>query len=252
MIVKSATGGESPSTVLAKSGNDWRTCATDIIRWLVANDRCFSSGEVAHYIRQHRPDVSFSVLDLGNQVRDWYYGQELPSYGSGLYPAMVPRTTEGTYRTQAGVRVFVYAPNEDEGKAHDFEVDVPLPPAVEGQPPRLPPSDPSTITGSRRTDDDLLAVVRADRRCVVPRSAFEFFVHATGRTIRIGTDPVHITFANAEVRITLDPTDTSTPYHLWAGRGRVAFAAEAGRTPYTPGQKFGVYVTPTALVVRTG
>jgi hypothetical protein len=251
MIVTSATGTDTPSTVLARAGNGWRTCAFDLIRWLIVNDRCFSSGEVAHYIRAHRPDVSFSVLDLGNQVRDWYYGQEIPSYGSGLYPAMVPRTTEGTYRTQAGVRVFVYAPNDAAGRAHDFEVDVPLPPAVEGRPTRVPPSDPATITGSRRTDDDLLAVVRADRRCVVPRSAFEFFVHATGRTIRIGSDPVHITFAGDEARITLDPTPTSTPYHLWAGRGRVAFAAGAG-TVFTPGQKFPVYVSPTALVIKFG
>jgi len=253
MIVKSVTGAETPSSVLTKAGDDWKTCAIDLIRWLIANDRCFSSGEIAHYIRVHRPDVSFSVLDLGNQVRDWYYGQELPTYGSGLYPAMVPRTTEGIYRTQAGVRVFVYAPNEAEGKVHDFEVDVPLPPAVEGQPTRVPPSDPATITGSRRTDDDLLAVVRADRRCVVPRSAFEFFVHATGRSIRIGTDPVYITFTKDEARITLDPTPTSTPYHLWAGRGRVAFASYGPNgTVFTPGQRFPVYVSPTALVVKFG
>jgi hypothetical protein len=251
MIVTSATGSDTPSTVLARAGNDWRTCAFDLIRWLVANDRCFSSGEVAHYIRTHRPDVSFSVLDLGNQVRDWYYGQEFPSYGSGLYPAMVPRTTAGVYRTQAGVRVFVYAPSADEGRAHDFEVEVPLPPAVDGQPPRVAPSDPATITGSRRTDDELLAVVRADRRCVIPRAAFEFFVHATGRTIRIGSDPVHITFSGDEARITLDPTPTSTPYHLWAGRGRVAFASGTG-TPFTPGQRFRMYVSPNALVVRVG
>ena len=252
MIVKSVTGSETPSTVLAKSGSEWKTCAHDLIRWLVLNDRCFSSGEVAHYIRKHRPDIHFSVLSLGDQVRDWYYAQEFPSYGSGLYPAMVPRTTEGIYRTQAGVRVFVYAPNESEGKVHDFEVDVPLPPAVEGQPTRVPPSDPATITGSRRTDDELLAVVRVDRRCVIPRSAFEFFVHATGRTIRIGTDPVHITFGVGEVRITLDPTLTSSPYHLWAGAGRVAFIAASGHPPFAPGDKFPLYVSPTALVVKTG
>ena len=252
MIVKSVTGAETPSTILAKAGNDWKTCAIDLIRWLISNDRCFSSGEIANYIRQHRPDVSFSVLDLGNQVRDWYYGQALPPYDSGLYPAMVPRTTEGTFRTQAGVRVFVYAPDEAQGKAHDFEVDVPLPPALENQPARVPPSDPATITGSRRTDEELFAVVRADRRCVIPRPAFEFFVHATGRTIRIGTNPVHITFTSDTARITLDPTATSTPYHLWAGAGRVAFAAQPPVSPFTPGQKFSLSVTPTALVVRFG
>ncbi|NBR00455.1 MAG: hypothetical protein EBT97_08390 [Actinobacteria bacterium] len=95
--------------------------------------------------------------------------------------------------------------------------------------------------------------MRADRRCVVPRSAFEFFVHATGRTIRIGTDPVHITFTKDEARITLDPTPTSTPYHLWAGRGRVAFASYgANGTVFTPGQSFPVYVSPTALIVKFG
>lgn len=251
MIITSSTSSDTPATVLARAGKDWRTAAADLIRWLVTNDRCFSSGELAHYIRRHRPDMTFSVLDLGNQVRDWYYNRDMPSYDSGLYPAMVPRTTEGCYRTQAGVRVFVYAPTDAEGRAHDFEVDVPLPQATVGQPPRLPPSDPATITGSRRTDNDLVAVVRADRRCVVPRSAFEFFVHATGRSIRIGTDPIYITFASDEVRITLDPTPTSTPYHLWAGAGRVAFAASKGIV-FTPGQRFPVYASPAALVVRIG
>ena len=251
MIVKSVTGAETPSTVLSRAGDDWKTCAMDLIRWLVSNDRCFSSGEIAHYIRSHRPDVNFSVLDLGNQVRDWYYDRQIPCYDSGLYPAMVPRTTEGLYRTQSGVRVFVYAPHEAEGRTHDFEVDIPLPPAVENRPVRVIPSDPATITGSRRSDDDLQARVRADRRCVVPRSAFEFFVHATGRTIRIGTDPVYITFFPGEVRITLDAAPTSTPYHLWAGRGRVAFAS-TGSVVFTPGQQFPVYVTPGALIVRIG
>lgn len=249
MIVTSATGSDTPSTVLARSGNDWKTCAIDLIRWLVANGRCFSSGEVAHYIRVYRPDVQFSVTALGDQVRDWYYGQELPPYDGGMYPAMVPRRTIGLYRTPAGINVFVYAPSEPEGKAHDFEVEVPLPADVPVNPTHR--EGPGTITGSRRTDEDLVAIVRADRRCVVPRSAFEFFVHATGRTIRIGTDPVHITFASGEARLTLDPTPTSTPYHLWAGRGRVAFTSGTD-TPFTPGQRFPVYVSPTALVVRVG
>lgn len=251
MIITSSTSSDTPATVLARAGKDWRTAAADLIRWLVANDRCFSSGELAQYIRQHRPDMTFSVLDLGNQVRDWYYNRDMPSYDSGLYPAMVPRTTVGRYRTQAGVRVFVYAPTDADGRVHDFEVDVPLPQATAEQSPRLPPSDPATITGSRRTDNDLVAVVRADRRCVVPRSAFEFFVHATGRSIRIGTDPIYITFGPGEVRITLDPTPTSTPYHLWAGAGRVAFAA-IGNVVFTPGQRFPVYASPAALVVRIG
>ena len=241
-IITSPTGAKTPATVLAESGPEWMTCATDLIHWLVANGRCFSSGEIAHYIRIHRPDVQFSVTALGDAIRDWYYGQEMPAYDTG-YPAMVPRTTEGKYRTAAGVPVFVYAPSEAEGLAHDFEVDVPMPPEVR---PR-PATHTQTITGTNKPQGEVRAVVRSDRRCVVPRSAFEFFVHTTGRTIRIGTDPVHIDFVGSEVRITLDPTPTSTPYHLWAGRGRVAFA---GKTPFTPGDTFPIYATPTALVVR--
>lgn len=54
--------------------------------------------------------------------------------------------------------------------------------------------------------------------------------------------------------LTLDlvPSPTSTPYHLWAGRGRVAFTSNPGGPVFTPGQKFPVYVSPTALVVRIG
>ena len=244
MIIHSPTGSQTPASVLATAGDDWRTCAADLLRWLVANDRCFSSGELAHYIRKHRPDVVFSVTTLGDTLRDWYYGQELPSYtednGDKLYPAMVPRTTQGTFNTAAGVQVFVYAKNEAEGLQHDFEVSVPTPrPLIPRQ----------TV---KRTTEDLTAHVRSDRRCIVPRAAFEFFVHEVGRTIRIGVDQAHLTFYPQEVRITLDPTPISTPYHLWAGRGRIAFAAPDGQDPYMPGARFAVTVSPTRLTIHTG
>lgn len=242
ITLTSMTSGATPATVLQAAGPDWRTCAADLIRWLVRNDRCFSSGEIAQYMRKHRTDVHFSVTALGDLVRDWYYGQELPCYDNGMYPAMVPRTTQGLYDTPAGVQVFVYARSRAEGLSHDFEVLVPLPANVRS---RLP--EPAQTL--RRPAEDLTAHIRSDRWCVVPRAALECYVHMAGRTVRNGDDQVHITFDSRSATITLDPTPTSTPYHLWSGRGRIAFAAPSGRAPFVPGSRMPIEVSPAGLTV---
>lgn len=139
MIVTPASATPvTPATVLAPA-TDWRTATTDLITWLVANDRCFSSGEVAAYLRTYRPDLAFSVPGVGEYIRNAYDNGGLPSYDDGqggtLYPTQVPRTTTGIARTldgrtvqtrtPVGQSVFVYAKDGVDGFAHDFEVYIP-------------------------------------------------------------------------------------------------------------------------------
>jgi len=232
VIVTSKTGRDSPQTVLSRAGNDWRTCASDLVRWLVNNNRCFSSGEVASYIRLYRPDVVFSVTALGDTMRDWYYSREMPSYELG-YPSIISRTTTGRHSTPAGAQVFVYAPSTTEGLAHDFEVDVPLPATVA---PKRTVAEATARVKARQSTEDLLATVRADRRCVIPRVAVEALIHKSGRRFNVESDPMFLHFTGDEVSLSLDHQPGAQPYFLWAGGGRVSFAAPKGTEPYVPGQ----------------
>jgi len=288
-IVTSPTGNSTPATVIA-GATDWRTAVTDLIAWLVANDRCFSSGEIAAILRTNRPDLSFKVASIGEFVRDAYDNGNIPSYDDGqggtLYPTQVPRTTNGTARTldgrtvvsktPVGQAVFVYAKDSVDGFAHDFEVYIPdfndpdatRATAYTGAPPA--PTQTPTVTSSGQVAqpptqasgiiiqgslkrDDLTAYVRPDRRLCVPRAAFEAFVAMTGTPLRGGPqgDPVYVDFVGNEVLITRDPatSGTSTPFHLWATRGRVAFLAAQGLPPFEPGDKYEITVRPDALVI---
>jgi hypothetical protein len=295
MIVTSPTGASTPLTVIAQS-SDWRTAVTDLLAWMVANGRCFSSGEIAAYLRTNRSDLAFKVGGVGEFVREAYDNGRFPSYsdtaGNSVYPTQVPRTTNGVARTldgrtvesktAAGQAVFVYAIDGAEGFAHDFEVYIPdyddpqatkaidytgappVAPTVTTTPSATPGASPVTsappsqatgvlITGSLKRDD-LIAYVRPDRRLCVPRAAFEAFVALTGTPLRGGPngDPVYIDFMGDEVVITRDPsaTGTSTAYHLWATRGRVAFLAATGLPTFDPGDKYEITVRQDALVVN--
>lgn len=137
-IVQSPTGSSTPVTVISQA-TDWRTAVTDLVAWMVANDRCFSSGEIAAYLRTYRPDLAFRVSGIGDQIRDAYDNNTFPSYDDGqggtLYPTRVPRTSAGiartldgrtvTTKTPVGQTVFVYAKDGADGFAHDFEVYIP-------------------------------------------------------------------------------------------------------------------------------
>jgi len=179
--------------------------------------------------------------------------------------------------------VLVYALNGAEGFAHDFEVFIPggmvngtwypdpqakravtytgaapaptqtpvtTPSGQTAQPPT--PASGVIIMGSLKRDD-LTAYVRPDRRLCVPRAAFEAFVAMTGTPLRGGPqgDPVHVDFVGNEILITRDPasTGTSTAFHLWSTRGRVAFLAANGLPAFEPGDKYEISVRTDALVV---
>lgn len=137
-IVQSPTGNTTPASAISQS-TDWRTAVTDLVAWMVANDRCFSSGEIAAYLRTYRSDLAFRVSGIGDQIRDAYDNNTFPSYDDGqgnvLYPTRVPRTSAGiartldgrtvTTKTPVGQTVFVYAKDGSDGFAHDFEIYIP-------------------------------------------------------------------------------------------------------------------------------
>ena len=137
-LIASATGNQTPASVIA-GAPDWRSAVTDLVAWLITNDRCFSSGEVAAYLRTYRPDLKFSAAGIGDYIRDQYDSGAIPSYtdgaGNTMYPVQVPRTSNGIGRTldgrtvvaktPVGTTVFVYAKDGADGFAHDFEVFIP-------------------------------------------------------------------------------------------------------------------------------
>lgn len=150
-IVPSGTAGTTPASVLnASTVTNMREAVVALVEWFVANDRCFSSGEVCAYIRTYRSDLMFGAATLGEYLRRWYDNDPdanfpvppaFPMYTDGLggqiYPTQVARTTTGiartldgrtvVTRTPPGVTVFVYAKDNGAGFSHDFEVYVPDP-----------------------------------------------------------------------------------------------------------------------------
>jgi len=246
------------AAALDTPGTDWRMACNALIDHLIEEGECFSSGELARWMRTFRKDLIFSVLTVGSHVRDLYYACTFPEYaddgeGNGpCLPCQVPRVTQGLGRTPVGVEVFVYAPNEDDGLAHNFEVDIPKPgdaPTAYPSPPPAPakPKGRVTITGKNQPLVALKATVQQDRRLQVPRAAFEAFVHFCGVTMR-GGDPVYILVEDDKATITIDdPNNGAKKYDLWADSGRVSFPSQT--TPFNPGDVYRVDIAPTGLTV---
>lgn len=252
---------------------DWRTAVVDLLTAWIAAGRCFSSGEVASALRVHRTDLRFSVPNLGEYLRDCFYGGTLPTYpdvddGYGnmvpLAVTMSPRTTVGLYpdRTPAGIQVFVYGPEVGACDAHEFEVFIPNPAAGETMASAPTPAKgtpapargsqaggkgPVTIGGSKTPAGDIEATVWPDSRIGIPRSAFEVAVHLAGTPIK-GGDPVFVTCTATEATVTLADVAGSTRYDLWTTGGRIAFANPA--KPFVPGAKFKLDITAGKIVVK--
>ena len=88
-----------------------RNKASDVIvAYWVSKGECFSSGEVSAAIREHLPNLQFSVLSVGAHLRESFYAQTMPGYDDGMggteQPVQVSRVTEGLYpdRTLPGSR----------------------------------------------------------------------------------------------------------------------------------------------------
>jgi hypothetical protein len=222
----------------------WRDLVTDLTAYLVQGGLCFSSGEIARWLRINRPAEVFAVGSVGEHVRDLFYGGAFGTY------TMVPRTTQGLGRTPAGVEVFVYAPDDQDGWGHEFEVDIPRPGGAAttypdlsaNMPPNFPapsPSKPAVVA--------LKASVQKDARLQVPRAAFEAFVHFCNTPMR-GGDPVWVKVENDKAVITItDPGNGAKQYDLWADSGRVSFPSQTA--PFTPGDVYLVNIAPAGLTV---
>jgi hypothetical protein len=244
---------------------NWREVANDLIDHLVANGECFSSGEIARWLRIHRDDLWFSVPNLGEHVRDLFYASGMASYpddgfGNPVYPCQVPRTTQGLGRTPSGLQVFVYAVDQTAGFAHNFEVDIPKPgdaatsypddatvAAASAKQPQPKAQVGVTIQGSSKPLVAMKATVQKDRRLQVPRSCFEAYVHFCGATLR-GGDPVFVKVEADKATITVsDPGNGAKEHNLWATSGRVSFTSPG--TPFNPGDVFLVNIAPNGLTI---
>jgi len=245
---------------------DWRTAVNALLDYWTANLRCFSSGEVAATLREHRPDLRFSVLSVGEHIRDLFYAQTLPQYPGPVDAVMVPRVTEGLFpnRTPAGIEVFVYGPEQQECLDHDFEVFIPhpgesqtdAPPVSQGQ-TAMANADKTgqtltavAILGAKVASLDIRAKVHTDLRLCVPRSAFELAVHLGG-TPMSGGDPVWVKQdGDNMVIVTTDPNDPSyESYSLVSSRGRVIFPSPDATAPFAAGDAYSVSVKPGELRV---
>ncbi len=247
----------NPQDATAKSA-DWRTAALDLINFKVANGQAFSSGEIAAFLRTFRPDLRFSVTNLGEFIRDAFFKGELPCYNDGqgnpVSPSQVPRTTVGKGRTPYGVQVFVYAFNQADGDAHDFEVDIPNPKVQAGAaslPSSTPVKSPKPSAAPRTpkaANGKLEAKVWADGRLLIPRVAVDAFVHATGRTLKQG-DKLFVKVEATRVVVTIDQTPGAHTYNLWADQGRIT---TKGAKNAVPGNTYPITVDSEALIVDLG
>lgn len=238
---------------------DWMGATNALIDLFVSERVCFSSGEIAAYLRTFNPALRFSVTSsIGGHIRDRFYGNTLPLYdnGDGTHSAveMVPRRTQGFTRTPMDTEVFVYGPDYQSCIDHEFEVDIPAPgvqmPADPADPNGLPAKPiqapnpvqtaPKGVTlRPRKPVLNITATVHADGRCCVTRSAVEALLHETGASLK-GGDPMYVTVTGDEAIIGLDNTPGSTSYSIWASTGRVYFPRPSN--PFVPGTAFRVRV----------
>jgi len=257
-----------PKSVLAAADTkNWRAAVSAFIAHKIESNLPFSSGELAAELRTHRPDLAFSVIALGDFVRDMFYAGAMDLYDDGMGglvpPCQIPCTTQGIGRTPAGQIVFVYGPDPVTCQGHPFEVDIPLPgvasnsnpvqslPSNGGTPAALtaqssgvhPPSGqtrtPVQVTGSAAPGTIPNATVHIDGRLCVARGAFEAFVLALNHVMR-GGDPVYVRFDGNTLVISLDAKPGTAKYDLAKYRGRVLVTPP--NLPLQPGDKYAITV----------
>lgn len=249
---------------------DWRTAADALLAFWISKGRPFSSGEVAACMREHRPDLRFSVPGVGDYLRDAFYSGTMPQYpddiGGFVAPTQVARYTEGLYpdRTPAGQQVFVYAPDAQSGEDHEFEVYIPKPGETQADAPvqsvpqsTLAAQDPTgktktaiAIFGAQIAVTDIRAVVHHDGRLIFNRTAFEACVALSGKPMR-GGDPVWVVQTDTDITVyTSDPGNpTARKFSLTADRGRVHVPSADPTKPFVPGASYSVNVGPGTMVV---
>lgn len=245
---------------------EWMAATDDLIELLVENGECFSSGEIASFLRTFCPQLRFSVTsNIGEHTRDRFYACSMPLYshadGTTSPVEQASRMTQGFTRTPGNTPVFVYGPDYTAIQAHEFEVEIP-------QPGFKTPADPQDAHGlpakpvqaptpvqphfvkltARPSPKNLTATVHKDARCCIPRSAFEAFLHATGTSLSGGSMVfVQVDDSTQKATVTLDRQPGSQGYQLSAMRGRVLFPHPAH--PFTSGDSYGMTIQGSELVV---
>ncbi len=261
-----------PSNAQVLSGHaDWRSAVDALLTYWTSKNRPFSSGEVAAALREHRPDLRFSVLTVGEYLRDLFYSGNMPEYtdvNTGMFTVavQVPRYTEGLYpdRTPAGIQVFVYAPDSTSGEEHNFEVFIPKPGETQADAPA--PTTPQTtlakqdttgktktpiaIFGAKVAVDKIIISVHADGRMAFNRTALEAAVALSGKPMR-GGDPVWA--VQTDTTLTVYTNDPNVPdakvYNLATDRGRIHIPSQDPTKPFTPGKTYTVEVGSGTMTV---
>lgn len=242
-----------------KNSQTWRDAVADLIDFYTANDKCFSSGEIAAEIRIHRTDLQFSVLNLGEYVRDLYYNGAIAYQNAPAY--QIARTTQGLGRTPAGKHVFVYGPDPVAVATHPFEVDIPQPGQgtgtrlapffkKSGYPTAIAPAPSSAPAPVQpvvfQPSSALTATVHTDRRLCVTRRVMDQYLAAMGRAIRPG-EQLFVKIEEDQAVVSLDPLDGAKTYELIQG-GRILFPRPD--KPLSPGDRYEVRVTATTLTIN--
>lgn len=241
------------STILETVQN-WRDAVCLVIDNKLEKHECFSSGEITKILREERPDLCFSHWDVGQYMRDLYFNgsMEYEMEDDGLEPAQqVARTTNGISRTPAGAEVFVYGPNYSDAFCHDFEVEIPNPQADLSQ----PYDEYGSANGegpkrfSKANKNPTKATVQGDKRLCIPRSAFDSFMHKTGKNISFG-DKVHIKLDrdNMKVNVSLTEDDSTKAYDLTRDRGRVKYKPD-NVVNWSAGDTFEIDITDEGLEI---
>lgn len=271
---------------IIENSPDWRSAVTDLLEFWTSESRCYSSGEVAAVLRQHRPDLAFSVLTLGSFIRDMFYADTLPQYaddgdgGGPVSPMQQSRFTVGKYRTPADTEVFVYGPNTDACDEHEFEVFVPQwnktcgvmetmadapAPAVSTPASQTAPGSAThnasqaaygnkIVSGapSRLKPSDYRVRIRKETepRMYIGRPVFEAYCHMNGTAIRAG-QPVYVKVEpGVKVTITLtDPGDGAVPRKLTASGGYLLSSSGDKANPFPMGESFPVKIDANAITV---
>ncbi|MDG1482957.1 MAG: hypothetical protein P8R54_25425 [Myxococcota bacterium] len=254
---------------IRSNGTDYLGAVDALIALCIYHGACFSSGEIAAWIRTYRPDMTFSARnDIGSRLRSRYRSGMTP-YASGRV-VQVSRHTTGFSTTPIGQLVYVYAPSALAGQAHPFELTAPTPGAMP-DPTNLPdaPVQPDTLvkersarapTTRKRTRSaqrrsarrhnvsrPSTATVHGNGRLCVPRAAFE----ALSRTLSTplsGGDAVYITRDGDDVTIAAAASPGATPYTLVRRRLRLLFASRSGAA-FKPDTRYRIVVTTDGLTI---
>jgi hypothetical protein len=258
---------------IANNGTDYLGAIDALIELCISRGACFSSGEIAAWLRTYRPDLRFNAAsDIGNRVRG-RFGAGMPDYATGKV-LQVSRYTSGYSTTSVGHLVYVYAPSISAGQAHPFEVTAPAPGAMP-DPNNLPPVPvqpaapikPNTRQTSRKVSAarkarktrarrrttprnasrPRTATVHGNGRLCVPRASFEALAEKLGTPIQ-GGGTVYVSHSDDSVLISLTADPAAVAYTLVSTRCRLLFASHTG-TAFKPGRSYTVVLTDAGLSI---